>query len=119
MHETPIATIALILLFACWYLISMARKTAHLEIDLYDLAMLSTVAIIPAFFALFPEAAMAITRFTGVTFPFVILFGTLLAVLFIFIHRLTVKLHKVENNCRLLIQELSLLKQDKQSGNDQ
>jgi fructose-specific phosphotransferase system IIC component len=48
---------------------------------------------------------------TGVLFPFVVMFGILLAILFVFIHRLTVKIHRLESDSRLLLQELSLLKQ--------
>jgi hypothetical protein len=46
-----------------------------------------------------------------VAFPFVIMYGMLFAILFIFIHRLTEKLHRLELDNRLLIQEISLLKQ--------
>jgi len=104
-------TIALILLFAAGYLTLILRRTARSQLDLYDLVMLSTVATIPVIFAIFPSVTYAITVATGVTFPFVILFGILLAVLFLFIHRLTVKLHRLERDSRLLVQELSLLKQ--------
>jgi hypothetical protein len=104
-------TLILILLFAVWYLLLMARKTARHQLDLYDLAMLSMVAVIPAGFALFPGIAVEMAEITGVTFPFVILFGLLLAVLFLFIHRLTIRLHKIEHSNRLLIQEVSLLRQ--------
>ncbi|HEY9035133.1 MAG TPA: DUF2304 domain-containing protein [Pseudomonadales bacterium] len=114
MNETSLETTVLILLFAAWYLVLMARKTARRQIDLYDLAMLSTVAVIPAFFVLFPDTTLAITQITGVAFPFVILFGALLAVLFLFMHRLTIKLHRLESDNRMLIQELSILRQSQQ-----
>ena len=60
------------------------------------------------------NTTLAITQITGVTFPFVILFGALLAVLFLFMHRLTIKLHRLENDNRMLIQELSILRQSPQ-----
>lgn len=111
MTEASPKTITIIILFACWYLYRIVRKTAVRQLDLYDFSMLSTVAVIPAFFVLFPEGSITVTHLMGVEFPFVILFGILLAVLFIFIHRMTVRLHRVESDNRLLIQEISLLRQ--------
>lgn len=116
MSLIKIQTLVLILLFAAWYLLLMARKTARHQLDLYDLAMLSMVAVIPAGFALFPGLAFELADITGVTFPFVILFGLLLAVLFLFIHRLTIRLHKLEHSNRRLVQEVSLLRQAIRSG---
>ena len=120
MPATHIETVVVILLFAIWYLWVILRRTADHTIDLYDFAMLSTVAVVPTLFALFPATTQTIASLLGVAFPFVLLFGLLLAVLFIFIHRLTVKLHKLENDNRLLIQELSLLKHniEKRAGED-
>lgn len=106
-HET----IGLILLFAVAYLVIILRKTGRSQLDLYDLVMLSTVATLPILFAVFPGFNYYISVFTGVKFPFVVLFGLLLAVIFLFINRLTARLHKLEHDNRLLVQELSLLQQ--------
>lgn len=111
-HET----IGVILLFAVVYLVIILRKTGRSQLDLYDLVMLSTVATLPILFALFPGFNYYISVFTGVKFPFVVLFGLLLAVIFLFINRLTARLHKLEHDNRLLVQELSLLQQ--QVGGD-
>ncbi len=119
MHAGNWQTIALILLFSVFYLARILRKTARSQLDLYDLVMLSTVAIIPVFFAIFPDVAYFITRLTGVAFPFVILFGVLLAILFLLIHRLTGKLHALERDSRLLVQELSILRQETQKSKTQ
>ena len=73
--------------------------------------MLSTVAIFPLAAVVFPEIAIELAELAGVGFPFVVMFGVLFAILFIFIHRLTVKIHSLESDNRLLIQELSLFKQ--------
>ena len=78
--------------------------------------MLSAVALVPAFFVLFPSITHSLTDMMGVAFPFVMLFGILLAVLFIFIHRLTAKLHRLEQDNYLLVQELSLLKQSHETA---
>lgn len=110
MH-TSIKTIALIVIFACGYMFLIIRKTAKSKLDLYDLVMLSAVAIVPSVFAIFPKFTIWLTNITGVGFPFVVMFGILLAILFLFIHRLTTKIHQLESDSRLLLQELSLLKQ--------
>ncbi len=104
-------TIILISLFAVAYLTLILRKTARAQLDLYDLAMLSAVAVIPVMFATFPGFSAFIVHITGVAFPFVVLFGVLLGIVFLFIHRLTVRLHILESDRRLLVQELSLLRQ--------
>lgn len=109
MHSN-LNTIAIVSVFALGYLFFTARKTARQQLDIYDLVMLSAVAIIPSVFVLFPKFADYLARVAGVAFPFVIMFGALFAILFIFIHRLTVKIHRLEHDNRLLIQELSLLK---------
>ena len=114
MASNHFQTIMLILLFGAWYLALVMRRTADHKIDLYDLVMLSAVAVVPAFFVLFPITTQIIADLLGVAFPFVLLFGLLLAILFIFIYQMTVKLHKLERDSRLLIQELSLLRQNMQ-----
>lgn len=103
-------TVVVISVFALGYLYYTARKTARQQLDIYDLIMLSTVAIIPSVFVLLPSLAEYLARLAGVAFPFVIMFGALFAILFIFIHRLTAKIHRLENDNRLIIQEVSLLK---------
>ena len=111
MHTITIKTIILITLFLFGYMFFIIRKTARYQLDFYDLVMLSTVAFIPATFAIFPQFANWVAIITGVGFPFVAMFGMLFAILFIFIHRLTVKIHHLESGNRLLVQELSLLRQ--------
>ena len=108
-------TYLLIMLFAVAYLVFIARKTARQQLDLYDFVMLSMVAVIPAAFAFWPNIASWIADFAGVAFPFVIMFGYLFLILFLFVHRLTVKLHKLERDNHLLIQEVSLLYQELES----
>jgi len=118
MHTVSIKTIVLVLSFIGGYMFFIIRKTARGKLDLYDLIMLSTVAIIPGAFAIFPGFADWVADITGVGFPFVVMFGMLFAILFIFIHRLTVKIHRLESESCLLLQELSLLKQTNRSKNE-
>jgi hypothetical protein len=117
MYSIAIKTVILVCIFAIGYMLFIIRKTAQRQLDIYDLVMLSTVAIVPVIFVIFPSAAYWLANMAGVEFPFVIMFGMLFAILFIFIHRLTIKIHRLESDTRLLIQELSLLKQTIYYGN--
>lgn len=118
MHTVSIKTIILVTFFIGGYMFFIIRKTVRRQLDLYDLVMLSTVAFIPGVFVIFPQFADWVADITGVRFPFVVMFGILFAILFIFIHRLTVKIHRLESESRLLLQELSLLKQTVAYTND-
>jgi len=111
MHTITIQTLTSVAIFAFGYMFFMFRKTARQELDLYDLVMLSAVAIVPGIFVAFPKVGYWIAGIVGVEFPFVVMFGLLFAILFIFVHRLTVKMHNLESDNLLLIQEISLLKQ--------
>ena len=119
MHPIAINTIVLIVLFAIGYMLFIIRKTARRQLDLYDLVMLSAVAIVPSSFVVFPPLAYWLAGIAGVEFPFVVLFGMLFAILFIFMHRLTLKIHQLESDTRLLVQELSLLRQAVDQANDE
>ena len=111
MNTVAIKTVIFITIFANGYLFFIIRKTARRQLDIYDLVMLSTVAIIPIVFVAFPRFSYLLADVAGVGFPFVVMFGMLFAILFTFIHRLTVKIHCLELDSRMLIQELSLLRQ--------
>ncbi len=87
----------------------LLRKTLQGKFDLHDFLMLSMVAIIPAGFALFPRLTYWLTQISGVGFPFVLMFGVLFLVVFIFMHNMTARLHKLERQNGALIQEHSLL----------
>lgn len=111
MHSS-LQTVVIVSIFALCYLYFTARETARHQLDIYDLIMLSAVAIIPSAFVLFPMFAEWIAKIFGVAFPFVIMFGLLFAILFTFIHRLTTKIHRLEHNNRILIQEVSIMKSE-------
>lgn len=109
-YPEPTAQTALVIVaFALIYLFVVLRKTTNGQFDLYDLIMLSMVAIVPLLFVIFPRLAGAVSQFTGVLFPFVVMFGALFLVIFIFMHRMTARLHKLERQNCALIQELSLV----------
>lgn len=102
-------TVVVISAFAFVYMLILLRKTLVGKFDLYDFLMLSMVAIIPAGFALFPRLAYFLTQLSGVAFPFVVMFGVLFLVVFVFMHNMTARLHKLERQNWTLIQEHSLL----------
>lgn len=118
MDSISIQTIFVVIFFSLVYAIVIIRKTALQQVDIYDLVMLSSVVIIPSVFVVFPEVAFWFAKFAGVEFPFVVMFGILIAVLFIFVHRLTIKLHRVEKDNRLLIQEICILRQSSEKSSD-
>ena len=105
-------TYLFIALFAAAYLTFIARKTARQELDLYDFVMLSMVAVVPAAFTFCPWIAFWVAGIVGVAFPFVAMFGALFLILFLFVHRLTMQVHKLEKNNHLLIQEVGLLRHE-------
>ena len=109
-NVTPSAvTVGIISGFAFIYMLVLLRKTLQGKFDLYDFLVLSMVAILPAGFALFPRLAYLISHLTGVVFPFVVMFGALFLVVFVFMHNITERLHKLERQNWALIQEQSLL----------
>lgn len=105
-------TVIIIIVFSIVYLLIVLRRTLRGEFDLYDLIMLSMVAIVPFIFVVFPSLASYVSQVTGVVFPFIIMFATLFLVVFIFMHRMTARLHKLERQNCALLQELSLLSLD-------
>lgn len=102
-------TVIVISAFAFVYMLILLRKTLQGKFDLYDFLMLSMVAIVPAGFALFPKVGYLLSQLSGVGFPFVLMFGVLFLVVFVFMHNITARLHKLERQNWALIQEQSLL----------
>ena len=110
MHTINTNTLIAVGLFALAYLAFVARKTARQQLDLYDFVMLSTVAVVPAVFVFWPGLAYWLAEIAGVAFPFVIMFGALFLILFLFVYRMTAKMHRLGRDNLLLIQEISLLR---------
>jgi hypothetical protein len=106
-----IQTIVTIAIFAIIFLSFLIHETARNQLDIYDLIMLSTVAIVPVIFVVFPGISFWFANIIGVEYPFVVMFGLLFVFIFVFVHRLIVKLHSIETDNRRIIQEISLLKQ--------
>lgn len=102
-------TIAFITAFIIVYLFLLLRKAIRNRVDIYDLFMLSMVALIPALFVYFPELMGDLTAFTGVGYPFLLLFGFLFVVVFGFLYRLVERVNDLSLKNILLAQELALL----------
>lgn len=102
-------TVVFVLGFGIIYVLVLLRMTLDGKVDLYDLFMLAMLAIVPAAFTLFPEITARISHITGVAFPFVVMFGALFLIVFVFLHRMTARVHKLEHQNCALTQELGLL----------
>ncbi len=98
-------------IFLFFYIGFLLRKAINGRLDLYDLIFLSAVAVLPAAFLFFPGLALAVSQLLGVAFPFVALFSILFALIFIFMHRLTVQNDLLQQRTRVLVQEIGLLQQ--------
>lgn len=98
-------------LFCLLYLTFLFRRLRQARLDLYDAFMLSSVAIGPAIFIFVPGFSDKMAVWFGVAFPFVLLFSGLFVIMFLFVHRLTVALHKVRKQNRDLVQEVAILRQ--------
>ncbi len=109
MHTINNNTQLVIALFAIIYIMFLAAKTARHHIDLYDFVMLSAVAMVPVGFAFYPKLAYWLAEQIGVTYPFVLMFGFLFFIIFIFVYRLTIKIHRLENFNLQAVQEIGLL----------
>ena len=108
-YEPTVPTIIFISLFLIAYLVFLVRKAVGALIDLYDLVMLSAVAIFPALFVFFPKLMVRFTGLFGVKFPFLVLFGGLLLIVFLYLYRLIIKINDLTNRNSRLTQEVSLL----------
>lgn len=104
-------TVVFISVFLLVYLVVLLKNAIKNTIDLYDLLILSSIAIAPSIFVFFPNIVVRIARLVGVTFPFLLLFGFLFFIVFVYLYRIVVKINNHNNMNKLLVQELSLLRQ--------
>lgn len=111
-YHPSIHTIIFISLFLIVYIILLLKNTIKNDIDFYDLLLLSSVAILPSIFVFFPKFVVWLAKLVGVEFPFLLLFGFLFLLVFIYLYRLVIKINQHHHQNILLIQELSLLRQE-------
>lgn len=107
-YQPTQATTVVLVGFMVVYLAVLVRHAGRDRIDLYDLILLSTVGLVPASFVLFPGPTSRLAAWAGVSFPFLILFGFLLLVAFVYLYRLTVKIKALELKQARLVQDLAL-----------
>jgi hypothetical protein len=110
-YQVSVHTIAFITIFLLGYGIGLVRNAIKNDMDLYDVLLLATVAIVPALFVFFPGTGARITQAIGVAYAFEIIFGFLFAFAFIFLHRLVHKLNRQNRAMITLTQEVGLLRE--------
>lgn len=103
------ATMLFLITFSASYMVLVLRETIAGRFDLYDFIMLSMLAIVPCGFVVFPNIVNQFADIIGVEFPFIIMFGMLFMIVFLFLHRMTAKIHLLEKQNLKLIQELGIL----------
>lgn len=110
MQSITTNTLILLGLFSIAYLSFILMKMAMQQLDLYDVIFLSMVAVLPALFAYWPSIGYMLSEVAGVSAPYIIMFGGLFFVIFLSVHRVTVKLHKLEKENFQILQEVSILR---------
>lgn len=108
-HPDPI-TVLLASVFMICYVAHLFRKTISEKVDLYDFILLSTVALAPSALLYFPHLSMRLSKAAGVAFPFVLMFGFLFLIVFVFLHRFVAMGKSNERRITTLVQELAILK---------
>jgi hypothetical protein len=112
-------TLVVIGLFAVVYIALLVRRTVKGDLDLYDLLLLSNVGLIPFVFAFLPEITARLSHALGVDFPFVVMFGALLVVVFVALDRTIAQIHRLQSRERMLVQEIGMLRQRLEQGSRQ
>jgi hypothetical protein len=68
------------------------------------------VAMIPAVFVFFPKFVSKLADVVGIEFPFLLLFGGLFFIVFIYLYRLVIKVNFIQTRNVTLVQEIGLLR---------
>lgn len=111
MHYHPnTVTVVLATIFMVGYLTHLFRRVVAERVDLYDFFLLSTVALCPSGILYFPELSEKVSRAAGVSYPFILLFGFLFFVVFVFLHRMVAMGKANERRITTLVQELAILR---------
>lgn len=109
--QPKLTLIVFLAFFMLIYISVLVSKAIKNSIDLYDFILLSTLALIPFSFVVFPCFYDRLAVLIGIAFPFLLLFGSLLLVVFIYLYRLVIKANSEERSITKLVQEIALLKQ--------
>lgn len=109
-HFLSTQTKFLLLAIVLFYFATILYKAIRARIDIYDLLLLASLGIFVMAFAIFPDAILWITKIVGIQFPFLLLFGGLIFILFIGMFRMLEKITEMESKITTLTQELALWK---------
>jgi hypothetical protein len=115
-HAPTMNTTLFILVFVGVYAVLLIRSAVRERIDVYDLILLLTVGLIPAAFVVFPRTTFGLAQLAGVGFPFLLLFGALLLVVFIMLTRMIRTEAKLRKAVAAMTQEIALLRSDFDAG---
>lgn len=107
-----LVTQLVIIIFFLGFLLFLIQKTIKASIDLFDLFFLVLLGLVPVGFGVFPNLGATLTRALGVSFPFVVLFGLLHLIMFIYITYLASRINKLRRNETKLVQKIALLEND-------
>ncbi len=83
-------------------------ELASLKIELSDFIFLSTVAVVPVIFGFFPSFSKKMASILGIEFPFILLFGSLILILFLLFYRLIRKIRDIEREIKSILIEQSI-----------
>jgi len=109
--QPTVPTLVFTSIFLIVYSAILIRRTARYKIDLYDFLLLLTVAMVPVALVYFPSVWVAVARTIGVAFPFVLLFGLLFLIVYVYLYRLVIKMNQQGGRIVVLAQELSMLRE--------
>ncbi len=104
------STVLFVCAFLILYMAIVTRRALRTGLDVFDWILLSTVAVVPAFLVLFPAIANEISAFIGVAFPFIVSFGFMFFVVFVYLYRLAVRTEEHGKMVVTLVQEIALLR---------
>lgn len=113
-YEPKIMTQIFIVIFFLSFFVFLVRKVIKGSIDLFDLFFLGLLGVIPVVFVIFPQLTSYFTALIGVKYPFLILFGGLHFVMFIYITYLSSRINKLRRNGVKIAQKLALLEEKMQ-----
>ncbi len=102
-------TVVALIVFLVVYETYLLKKVSHSKLDLFDFFILSSVAILPVLFSMFPGVMILLSRQLGIEFPFLILFGSIFLVVFIFMYAVVRRLYMLERKLITLAQEKAII----------
>lgn len=100
------------------YFVYLVRLVRRRQFNLLDFFFHSLICVVPPLYISFFEPISAALAFLGIQTPFLVLFGSFLVILFLYISRIVMLLHAQEKRQTRLIEELALLSYEKQRERD-